>query len=134
LTKDSLTPQQREVWDQVDRLWRLAVAKDSHSIELLLHPEYVGWVIGDDLPHNRLQAVTAAVADTGTVTRYSLSPLAIQLYDGRLAVVHYRYQATFDNANAPKKQVSGRWTETYLKQDARWLLICVVGGPDPAIS
>jgi hypothetical protein len=130
MDRESLTPDQLELWDQVDRLWRLAVAKDSQSIQALLHPDYTGWVAGQDRPQNRAEAVESAVADTGNVTEYSLHPLTVQLYDGKVGVVHYRYDALVRQADGGNGQVTGRWTEIYLRQEARWLLVCVTGGPE----
>jgi hypothetical protein len=129
---DSLSPQERELWEHVDRLWRLAAAKDAESIEALLHPDYVGWISGQDSPQNRAEAVRSAVADTGGVVAYVLTPLVIQLYEGKIGVVHYLYEATVSQAAAAEKRVKGRWTETYLKHADLWLLICVTGGPEEA--
>jgi len=122
---DSLNAVEREVWQQVEHLWRLAIEHDASSIEELIHPEYAGWVAGAESLHRKSEAVRSAVADTGTVVRHALSPLGVFVYDDVVAVVHYRYEADTGNT-----VVSGRWTETYLRRGDRWLLISVSGGPE----
>ena len=121
---------QRELWDQVEQLWRLAIARDARAIEARLDPEYKGWVNGTPLPHGRAEAVASAVADTGGVETYTLEPVSISIYGECVGVVFYRYVAVIPSASENRGTVRGRWSETYLKGDEGWLLISVAGGPD----
>jgi pyruvate,water dikinase len=129
LAIDMLTPDQREVWLEVERLWHLAVQGDGSEIKAALHPRYRGWDSTSAVPHDRAEAVRAAVRDTAGIAAYVLTPLSIEVYDTRVAVAHYRYAVQLTGGDRGPETVEGRWTETYLKEDERWLLISVAGGP-----
>jgi len=65
------------------------------------------------------------------VTRHRLRALSIEAYEHTVGVVHYSYSASVAPKDSKPLKVSGRWTEIYLKQDGRWLMISVSGRPDP---
>lgn len=120
---------QRAVWDRVEELWRLAVAKDAEAIEAALHPRYAGWEVGGAAPHDREYAVRS-VTGPGEIVRYSLEPHRVEVYDERVGVAHYSYVADVaEGGDAAESRVTGRWTEVYLNSRGTWLLISVCGGP-----
>ena len=82
------------------------------------------------MPHNRDTAVQSVLGDAPAVTGYELTPLSIEVYDDTVGVVHYMYSASVTPKNAAPFQVTGKWSEVYLKQDAQWVMISVSGKPD----
>lgn len=133
-----LTPEERAVWQRVHELWALALARDAGKIRDTLHPRYVGWDMNSPMPHDREQAIQSVVGEAARVTDYELRPLSIRVYDHAVGVVHYAYRAEVAPNNAAPFQVTGQWSEVYLKQGAAWVMISVSGKPDlpatPALS
>jgi hypothetical protein len=123
------SPEQQALWQRVNDLWALTLTKDETAIRSALHPRYVGWQINDPLPHDREAAIASVVGDSPRVTRYELHPLSVQIYDGRVGVVHYAYSATLAPGNGHTRGVSGRWTEIYVEQQGEWVLVGVSGRP-----
>jgi hypothetical protein len=52
------------------------------------------------------------------------------MYDDRVGVVHYRYAATVVLKDATSLEITGGWTEVYLKDSGEWIMIAVSGRPD----
>ena len=65
---------------------------------------------------------------SAVVTAYELTPLSVRVYDHVVGIVHYAYSATVASPDAASPlQVTGRWSEVYLRQDGDWLMISVSG-------
>jgi hypothetical protein len=125
-----LTGPQRALWDRVERLWDLLGAPEA-SVRAALHPDYCGWVTGEDLPHDREAGVRAAVGPAPQDRE--LTPLHVGVHGGT-GVVHYRYRATLGSPGEPARTVTGRWTEVYVEEGGTWLLFAVSGGPDVPLT
>jgi hypothetical protein len=124
-----ISEDQRVLWRRVEQLWDLLGAPEQ-QIRSALHPDYSGWVGGDELPHDREAGVRAAAASPPVVDR-ELTPLHIGVH-GTTGIVHYRYRATVDVPGHAPRTVTGRWTEVYVGDGDSWLLMAVSGGPDAA--
>ncbi len=126
---EPLSPQQQEVWDRVQELWRLLQQRDIAALKASIHPQYTGWVAGSPLPHGRDFALKAAETDP-RITSYRLYPMRVEVYDGIVGVAHYSFEAEVAMAKGKAEKEQGRWTEVYLKKDGSWLMISVHGGPE----
>jgi hypothetical protein len=124
-----LSAEEERVWEAVEALWRLAVARDAHGIRDKLHPSYAGWDMSASGPHDRDTAVASVTRDA-RVARYQLQPLSVRVYDGEVGVVHYRYAATVVREGGAAVPVAGGWTEVYLKRQGDWVMLAVSGRPD----
>jgi hypothetical protein len=122
--------EQRDLWKRVVDLWALSKGRDEGQIRSTLHPEYVGWDMNAPLPHDRDAAVLSVCGDSPELRGYELHPLSIQVYEGKVGVVHYSYSATVVPEGAVPTNVTGGWSEVYLKQDGAWTMISVSGRPD----
>jgi hypothetical protein len=100
------------------------------KIRSALHPDYVGWDMTAPLPHDREAAVLAGLGDSSELREYELQPLSVQAYEGKVGIVHYSYSAMVVPSGAAPMNVTGRWSEVYLKWDGAWLMISVSGRPD----
>jgi hypothetical protein len=124
--------EQHELWKRVVYLWELSKGRDENQIRATLHPEYVGWDISTALPHDRNAAVLSVSGDSPELREYELHPQSVQVYGGRVGVVHYAYSAVVVPKGDLPVNVTGKWCEVYLKEKAEWLLISVSGRPDVA--
>ena len=124
------SPEQRELWKRVLDLWALSKSRDEGQIRPALHARYVGWDMSAPLPHDRDAAVRSVSGDSRGLHEYELHPLSVQVYDGRVGVVHYSYSATIVPRSERPIRVAGKWSEVYLKQGGAWTMISVSGRPD----
>jgi hypothetical protein len=124
------SPEQTELWQRVKDLWALSLRRDAAEIRSTLHPQYVGWDMNSPLPHDREFAVQSVIGDAPIVLQYELRPLSVQAYDQKVGIVHYSYSASVVKKDGEKLNVTGRWTEIYLKRDGEWMMIGVSGRPD----
>jgi len=127
----NLTAEQLDLWHRVQELWELSAKNDAERIRVALHPNYMGWDMTASAPHDREQAVASASGEAARLIQYNLEPLSVRLYAGSTGVVHYRYSATVQTNDVQPTQVSGQWTEVYIKQGQRWLMVAVSGRPNP---
>lgn len=127
---EQFTEEQRDLWSTVDRLWSQSRSRDSSLIGLSLHPQYVGWDTSADLPHNKEAAIKSVTGETPALQSYSLFPHSVQVYDHVVGVVHYSYSATVRPHAALPIEVTGKWTEVYLRQGHQWTMVAVSGRPD----
>lgn len=124
--------EQRELWTRVEELWAMAKRRAERQIMSALHPDYVGWDMSSPLPHNRDAAVRSVCGAPAELGKYELRPLSVQIYEGRVGVVHYSYSAMLTAKGGPPASVAGKWSEVYLKQDGVWTMISVSGGASNA--
>lgn len=125
-----LSPEQRALWQRVTELWALSQCRDETTITSALHPQYVGWDMSVAAPHDRAAAVRSVSGPSPQLATYALQPLSVQVYDRRVGVVHYSYTATVIPNDGNPMDVSGKWTEVYLRQGDAWIMIAVSGRPD----
>lgn len=128
---NELTLEQQDLWQRVNDLWALSLTRNATEIRNTLHPRYVGWDMSSPTPHDREAAVQSVLGDSPVVTQYQLTPLSVEVYDHTVGVVHYAYSATVTPRAASPLQVTGKWTEIYLRQDQQWVMVGVSGRPEP---
>ena len=124
----------RALWKRVTDLWALSKERDEGHIRATLHPEYVGWDMTAQFPHDRDAAVLSVSGDSPELREYELRPLSVQIYEGKVGIVHYSYSATVVTKDASPISVTGKWGEVYLKQGGTWIMISVSGRPDVSMG
>jgi hypothetical protein len=124
---EPFSPEQQELWDRVQQLWRLLQQRDIAAIKAAIHPQYSGWEASSLLPHDRDFALKAATTDP-KIVEFHLYPLVVEVYDGLVGVAHYTFEAEVATPSGKTEKVSGKWTEIYLKKNGVWLMISVHGG------
>jgi hypothetical protein len=125
-----LSHEEQLLWKRVNELWALSLTRDPARIRSALHPLYVGWDMSSPSPHDRELAVNSVVEGALPIVQYKLQPLSVRVYDNRVGVVHYRYTAIVVPKDATPVEVTGGWTEVYLKESQEWIMIAVSGRPD----
>lgn len=124
-----LSHEQQDLWKRVKELWSLAQSRNADAIRESLHTRYIGWEADSPVPHDREFAVQSVVSGTYTLLNYELHPVGIEVYDGKIGIAHYTYTASISEDGVTRK-VTGRWTESYLKQNDKWILVGEQGGQD----
>ena len=110
------------------QLLRLQLA-DCSANGYLSRRKVEAWDMSTPLPHDRDAAVQSVTGDSPKLIAFNLEPLSIRVYEGSVGVVHYRYQATVEPPDGNPMRVTGSWTEVYMKQENRWLMVAVSGRP-----
>ena len=126
--------EQQELWNRVRELWAISKGRDERRIESTLHRDYVGWDMNTPLPHDRDAAVRSVCGASAELGEYELRPLSVQIYEQRVGVVHYWYSAMVTSRGTLSTNVTGKWSEVYLKQGGAWVMISVSGRPDNALD
>jgi len=127
---DELTADQKKLWSRVDALWQMSLSQDTASVSSALHSDYSGWVTGQDKLHEREAAIASVGPSSPRTLNYELQPLGVNIFDGIIGVVHYKYTAEIESGTNSSKSVSGRWSEVYLQKNGEWIMLSVSGGPD----
>ena len=122
--------EQRELWKHVENLWAMSKERNENQIRATLHPRYIGWDMNSARPHDREAAIQSVLGDSPALREYDLHPLSVRIYEGQVGVVHYSYSAKVLPRNGQTLTVTGKWSEVYLKQDGRWIMVSVSGRPD----
>lgn len=127
---DDLSLEQQDLWQRVNELWAMSLERSAEKIRNTLHPQYAGWDMNSPVPHGREAAVQSVLGDSPMVKDYHLRPLSIEVYDHVVGIVHYTYATTVIPKGGTSMQITGKWTEIYLKQGSQWVMIGVSGRPD----
>lgn len=122
--------EQQELWNRVGELWALSKGRAERQIRATLHPDYVGWDMNTPLPHDREVAVHSVCAASTELGEYELRPLSVQVYERQVGIVHYSYSAVVTSKRTRSTNVTGKWSEVYLKHNGLWIMISVSGRPD----
>ncbi len=122
--------EQKKVWNAVEKLWELFAKEDLEGCLSCFHPDFRGWYSKDTLPRNKTVARkwSPFFFETTETLVHELNPLAIDIY-GNVAFTHYFYKVAYKDAEGKHKLDRGRWTDIYVKEGDKWLLICDHGGP-----
>ncbi len=123
---------QKEVWAAVEKAWEAYTKGDLEGALKCYHPDYMGWHYDAPLPSGveTVQKWVTYFLPKRQVVFYDLRPVAITVH-GNFAVVHYYFTVVTKAEKDGEKTDSGRWTETWVKQDNKWLIIGDHGGATP---
>lgn len=124
---------QHGLWNAVVELWAWAMKQEISLIRQAIHPGYCGWVIGHPAVQNYETGVLSVGPDSPRVIRCCLQPVGVAVFDHCAGVAHYCYEAQVqmpDSSSGSSSQICGRWSEFYMQQSGKWLMVSVSGGPD----
>lgn len=123
------SPEQKEVWNTVEKLVELEAKEDLDGLLSYFHPDFRGWYCKDPLPRNKasIRKWARYFFEIEESLVYELKPIAIDVH-GNVAFVHYYYKWAYKDAEGKHKMDQGRWTDIYMKDGDKWLLICDHGG------
>lgn len=131
LTIKDLTVEEKMLWNRVVELWNCSIDRDVDTIHKAIHPNYLGWDNSSLVPHNRNDVIQSVQDKTARLLEYKLHPLGISIYDNRVGIANYRYNANIRDLQKNIRKIGGRWTEIYLRKNGNWILIGVHGDTEP---
>ncbi|MBT8196805.1 MAG: nuclear transport factor 2 family protein [Bacteroidia bacterium] len=120
--------EQKEVWTAVNSWWDNARAQNAKALNDMAHKDYKGWGFNDAFPSSKADLeywVTNLMPKRKTL-HTSLKPLEI-LVNGNTAVLHY-YYSEIRMKDGKEENVSGRWTDVWIKENGKWMLYADSGG------
>jgi ketosteroid isomerase-like protein len=121
------TPDQQEVWNTVETLWRVSSAGDLDSWFALVSDDFRGWSNADPAPVGKETARHRASLRVWKRIFYHVHPLAIDIH-GDVAIVFYTFSTESEYPDGSRTTATGKWTDVFRKQGDRWLLIADAGG------
>lgn len=121
------TKEQKEVWQTVEEYWVKWQAKDYEGAFATVHDKYIGWYAEDPLPINKKKWYNSTMKYSEFTSNhsYDIEPARILVYENA-AIVHLYYSFSFvydDGEKKKKAKFSGKWTEFFIKEDGKWLLL-----------
>lgn len=120
--------EQKEVWKAANGWWDNAKAQNLKALIDMTHKDYKGWGFDDNFPSGKSDLIywVNNVLPKRRILHTSLKPLEI-LVNGNTAVLHYYYTQTA-MMEEKEKNISGRWTDIWVKQGGKWMLYADSGG------
>lgn len=114
---------QKEIWKNVETYTGLITKGNVKEFIKYFHADYAGWNYCEFLPvskadvENELSSIPKCRPSS-----YKITPVAINRFND-VAIVHYYYSTTYNNANGKQFEKKGRNTDIVLKQKDKWVLI-----------
>jgi len=123
------TPEQQEVWQTVETYTELASQGDLEGFMSYFHEDFLGWVSGQVAPTNKADRWPILEHNMAIreVVQNTLKPAGISIH-GDFAIVHYYQMTTSRNAEGEVRTRQSHWTDIFMKQGNRWVLIGDSGG------
>jgi len=121
--------EQTEVWKVVEGVWDAVQKGDAEIMVAFFHEDYKGWEWGDQYPRTKKTASEYFhyFFPSIHIITFSLEPMAI-IVKNEMAVIHYYYTTLSEDGNGNSSEEKGRWTDIYVKEKGKWLMIADSGG------
>ncbi len=121
------TKEQKAVWQEVENMWTNWKAGDLDAAFANVDKDFLGWNDEDPMPLSKDKWVNPMkeTLNMRTKINFSIEPARILVRDNA-AVVHYYYKYSFlytDGEESNKISYEGKWTEFFIKDDGKWMLI-----------
>lgn len=121
--------EQTEVWKIVENVWETVQEGDAEKMADYFHEDYKGWEWGDFYPRTKKTASEYFhyFFPSSHLVTFSLEPMDI-IVKNEMAVIHYYYTTLSEGVNGNAAEEKGRWTDVYVKENGKWLMIADSGG------
>ena len=121
------TKDQETVWQEIENMWTYWKAGDMDAAFANVHADYLGWNNSSPMPMSYTKWVDATKEskDLYSNRNFDIEPARI-LVHGDAAVVHYYYSMSYtydDGEEKNKGKDHGRWTEFFVKEGDKWMLL-----------
>lgn len=132
LRAQEMSPEQKEVWKNVEAYWALDAAGNTAGFMEYFHADYRGWSYDSPIPSSKERTTKFVTHDHKTSKNllYDIQPLQVRV-NGNMAYVHYFWSTIVKDSEGKEKRRNGRWTDILVKQGNRWVLIADHGGEFP---
>jgi len=122
----SLSPAEKEVWDQEESYWHALQVDDRESFLQLWDERFMGWPRYDSAPADKdgiRHEFAPGTGSRGKVLDYKLEPLSVREYGKEVVITFYRAKVTRGRANREVETRTSRLTHTWMKTDQGWKII-----------
>ncbi len=122
------TQEEKEVLEVDKKMIGAWAERDLEAYMNCLHEDFVGWFQKDPLPIDKksLRYWEDHWLSTSKIHRYENKPILVNV-TGDVAVVFLYCWVLRENEDG-KKLVYSKWTETFKKENGKWLIIAMSGG------
>ena len=122
-TKTKWTQVEKEIWEQVEFYTKLIIDGEVNQFLECFHKDYLGWNYFENHPISKddIKNELSNLPSTKIIS-YNIDPVSIQVKND-VAIVHYKYSATFINSEGIEKSKSNRYTDILMKDEHKWVLI-----------
>ena len=121
------TKEQKAVWQEVENMWKNWKAGDLDAAFANVDNDYLGWNDETPMPLSKDKWVKPMIETKNMRTNinFNIEPARILVHDN-VAVVHYYFSYSFlytDGEESHKSSDHGKWTEFFIKENGKWMLI-----------
>lgn len=127
LNAQNFTKEQKAVWQEVENKWTNWKTGDLDVAFANIDKDFLGWNSEDPMPVSKEKWVSPMKQTLSMRTKinFDIEPARILVRDNA-AVVHYYYKYSFlynDGQESQNISDMGKWSEYFIKEDGKWLLI-----------
>jgi len=126
-----LSEDQKAVWATINGHWLASKNKDFDKYDSYLADDFSGWSNDDAIPNNKADHMswTRFSSDQSKTLKYQLNLVKLVVH-GDAAIAHYYYVSATENKDGKRKSVTGRWSDTLVRDGKNWKFIGWQGGED----
>lgn len=121
------TKEQKEVWNEVEKMFTNWKNGDFDASFINVHEKYLGWNDESPLPLSKdLWMESTKDFDKYTTERGFYAEPARIVVVGDAAVVHYYYSFWWVYEKGDKKKkgdTKGKWSEFFIRENGKWMLL-----------
>jgi len=125
--------EQKEIWAVEKAVWEEEFNQDINGLASYFHPEFRGWRAPDSVPTDKASRMkwVKYFYDTTDYLVYDIYPVGVDVH-GSVALVRYYYSVAYKDMAEAHKMEQGQFTDIWIKEDNKWLLIADHGGTTSA--
>jgi len=120
--------EQKEVWAGVEKYWEV---NQNNPLDFLQYfdESYLGWSYENEHPSTKNDAAKSFGywSKKGKEQYHTLTPSRIWV-NGDFAFVHYYFTQVMENSEGTPRTERGRWTDSLMKKNGKWMLVGDHGG------
>jgi hypothetical protein len=119
--------EQKEIWGELEALYDAIATRDVDSYISMLHLDYSFWVHKEPLPHSKSSEEKWAsfIFKSEKLLEYELTPVGIKIF-GNVGIIQSYVKSVVEDEKG-RRTVFGKYTDTLLKEDGKWLFIATHG-------
>ena len=121
------TKEQKEVWTEVENMWKNWQANDIDAAFANVDEGYLGWNNELPVPTSKAKWMASMKNYSDKVSRkeYNIEPVRI-VVKGDAAVVHFYFSYSYlytEDDEKHKISYKGKWSDFFIKDGGNWMLL-----------
>jgi hypothetical protein len=129
LYAEDWSTEQKEVLSTIEACYEKLMERDLEGFLSYYHEDYKGWGLDVPVPYGKESVIkwSSFSFPRTEIMLYEVQPLEVILI-GESAAIHYYFYYRFKNHEEKEISYTARWTDFYVKDGGKWLLIADHGG------